>query len=176
MQKNRLKKYRSLLFLIVLFSLPMVAAYYIFSQPMLLRKLSTTNHGQWAPEVSWQLHKDKARPWQLVLWNDGPCEQVCMHKLDQLARIRLAMGRKLYELDLILVIPEGMVVSDAQRAQLKENNIYYQYLPLEEVSVWGKKFQKQPIVLFSPQHQAILMYSTALEPKKMFHDLQVLIK
>lgn len=176
MQNNSLKKYRSLLLLVFFFLLPLVAAYFIFSKPFILRKLSTTNYGQWAPEVKWQLHKEKVRPWQLVLWNDGACEQVCMQKLDQLARIRLAMGRKLYELDLVLVIPEGIVVSDAKRLQLKDNNIHYQFLPREEVSLWQKDFLKQPIVLFTPEHQAILMYPTAFESKKMFHDLQVLIK
>lgn len=176
MQKNSLKKYRSLLLLVVLFLLPLVAAYFIFSKPLLLLKLSTTNYGQWAPQLTWRLHNEKVRPWQLVLWNDGACDEVCMQKLDQLARIRLAMGRKLYELDLVLVIPEGIVVSDAKRLLLKDNNIRYQYLPREEILVWQKDFQKQPIVLFTPEHQAILMYPTAFESKKMFHDLQILIK
>lgn len=176
MRKNNLKKYRSVLILVILFSLPIWAAFYIFSKPMLLRKLSTTNYGQWAPQVNWQLNKTKARPWQLILWNDGPCEQQCMQQLDQLARIRLAMGRKVYELSLVLVVPEGINFSDEQDAQLKDNNIDYQYLPREEVLAWNKNFQAKPIVLFSPEHVSILMYPMDLEPKKMFHDLQVLIK
>ncbi|MDQ5884493.1 MAG: hypothetical protein QG556_833 [Pseudomonadota bacterium] len=176
MQKNNLKKYRSVIILVVLFFLPIGSAFYIFSQPMLLRKLSTTNYGQWAPQLDWQLNKPKARPWQLVLWQNGPCEQQCMQQLDQLARIRLAMGRKVYELSLVLLVPEGMQLTKQQTDQLKDNNIDYQYLPREKVPTWNKNFQVKPVVLFSPEHLSILMYPKDLEPKKMYHDLQVLIK
>lgn len=176
MRKNNSKKYSSVLILVVIFSLPIWAAFYIFSKPMLLRKLSTTNYGQWAPVVHWQLNQPKARPWQLVLWNQGLCEQKCIHRLDELARVRLAMGRKVYNLDVVLVLPEGIHLSESLRSQLKDSNIEYQYLPSNAVMTWNDFFQKHPVVLFSPEHTSILMYPRELEPKKLYHDLQVLIK
>jgi hypothetical protein len=176
MQKNKIKKYISVLVLVVIFSIPFFAAFFLFTHPALWRHLSSTNYGNWAPKTNWQLNQAKARAWQIVLWNDGSCEQSCMQTLDQLGRVRLAMGRKVYEVDIVLVVPEGIEISSELERQLKEWNFYYQYLPLKDKPIWNKNFKQYPIVLFGPEHESVLEYPLNFDSKKMYHDFQVLVK
>jgi hypothetical protein len=176
MQKNISKKYTSILILIFIFSLPFFAAFYLFSHPELLRYFSSTNYGKWAPKMTWQFNEKQARPWQLVYWHESVCLTDCIEQLDRLGRIRLAMGRKVYNLDIVLLQPEGTLVSKELQKQLQEWNMYYQTIPSQQVDIWNQKFKDYPIVLFDEKHQSILMYPLNLDSKKAYHDLQVLVK
>lgn len=176
MQNNQFKKYISVITLVFIFSLPFFSAVYLFMHPGLWKKFSTTNYGQWAPKIDWPFNHSKARPWQISLWQEMPCKESCVNTLDKIARIRLAMGRKLYEVDIVLVVPEGAPISPVLKKQLKEWNLYFKYLPDNQIVSWKKGFQQFPIVLFGPEHQAVLMYPENFDSKKMYHDLQVLIK
>ncbi|HBB53682.1 MAG TPA: hypothetical protein DCZ80_07255 [Legionellales bacterium] len=176
MQKNILKKYLSILVMVFIFSLPFFAAFYVFLHPDLLRNFSSTNYGQWAPKMHWQFNEKQARPWQLVYWHEFTCSKECIAQLDQLGRIRLAMGRKVFNLDIVLLQPEGIQVSKVLKQQLKEWNMYYQTIPQAQVGEWNQMFKEHPIVLFDAKHQSILMYPLNLDSKKAYHDLQVLVK
>jgi hypothetical protein len=176
MQKNIFKKYIHIMILVLIFSLPMLAAFYLYQNPKWWRCFSTTNYGQWAPQFTWQFNEKKSRPWQLVYWYENTCSTDCLSRLDLLGRIRLAMGRKVYDLDIVLLQPQGSTSSEKIKQQLNEWNMYQQFIPADQVLIWKKLFQDHPIVLFDPEHQALLMYPPNLDAKKAYHDLQVLVK
>ena len=176
MRKSDLNQYIQLSLLMIVFFLPIMAAIYLYVHPKYWRSLSTTNYGQWAPQLTWHSQDKKARSWQWVYWHEKTCSTDCLAQLDQLGRISLAMGRKVYDLDIILLQAKGSSVSEALKQQLNTWNMTQQSISAEQVAIWNQHFSQNPIVLFDPKHQALLMYPLNPEPQKAYHDLQVLIK
>lgn len=163
--------------LIILFSLPWVGAYYLNHHSSWLKQLSTTNYGRWvSPAVVWNIGEHHARPWQLVLWMPKGCDQSCLDNLNQLAKVRLAMGRKVYLLDVGVVLPGSQPLSETRLKDCQTLDIRVNYIDDEQAAIWRNRFVNHPIILFSPEHQSLLMYSLHPDSKKLYHDLQQLIK
>ena len=125
--------------------------------------------------IAWQTGA-APRPWQLVLKVEDNCQQDCLANLDKLSRLRLSMGRKLYDLDLVLLLPSSQKLSPKLKAQLDNQNILWSFLGNNEASKWVPEVKDEMIILFGPDHQAVLKYPTVFESKKLAHDLQLLIK
>jgi hypothetical protein len=177
MIKQVLSRKPTLWILIVLFSLPLWGAYYLSQHSSWIKQLKTTNYGTWVnPPLNWTTLDKQARPWNLVVWMPDGCDQACFDNLNQLAKIRLAMGRKLYLLDIGLVLPQSQTLSKTIAQDCKEQDIRVIYIGNDYLDAWRTRFAMQPIILFAPEHQALLMYPLYPDAKKLYHDLQQLIK
>jgi hypothetical protein len=176
MIKMNAKRKYTIWLLIFIFSLPMFIAYQLAQHPDWVGKANTTNYGDWVkPGVMWKPKALNNRDWQLVYWDNGICDKDCFNTLNQLAKIRLAMGRKLYQMNIWLMIPNEEVLSSKEIKSLHKQDIQLAYADKVTQEEW-KLFASHPIVLFSPEKQALLMYESNPNSKKMYHDLQLLIK
>lgn len=163
--------------LIVVFSIPWMIAYHLSKHPEWMKNLHPTNYGTWVkPELSWQEPIPNKRQWQLVLWQSKPCKLNCIKQLDLLGRVRLAMGRKVMLMNIWLYLPKDYPLTKEQLANLNEHDILVAYADKKHQLLWNSTFSKQPIVLFSPENKALLMYNFNPEPKQIYHDFQRLIK
>lgn len=177
MIKHLHSRKRTLWILIIIFSLPLWVSYYLSHHLSWLKSLQTTNYGTWVkPSFTWHLEKQNSRPWHLVLWSPKACDASCFATLNQLGKVRLAMGRKLYLLNIGLVLPRSQALSSAQMMDCQAQDIQVSYIDDENIANWRSNFDSHPIVLFAPLEQALLMYPLSLDSKKLYHDLQQLIK
>ena len=94
--------YLILLILGLMFLAPGVAAYLFYQHPNWLGS-SRVNKGillnppLHLPSLG---HESK---WKILFWSPGPCDAVCLQQLDTLARVRLALGRQFYNIELWLL-------------------------------------------------------------------------
>ena len=162
--------------LVFIFSLPMFIAYQLAQHPDWLGTANTTNYGVWVkPKVMWKNKALNERDWQLVYWHNGICDKACFNTLNQLAKIRLAMGRKLYQMTIWLMIPNDVTLTSKEIKSLQEQDIQLAYADNAIQDEW-QLFASHPIVLFTPEKHALLMYESNPNSKKMYHDFQLLIK
>jgi len=168
MLNKKFKNYRGIIFLVIIFLLPFLAALFVCKHPSLWQGLATTNYGTWAPKIELPL---QGKPWQIRL-STSACKTNCLKVVDKLARIRLAMGRKLYDVDIMVLIPKNATLPPQQKLKFDEWGVKYQPAP----SNWDKNFSQLPVVLYGPEHTSILMYPLNFNAKQLHHDLQVLVK
>lgn len=152
---------RLLLILLFLFLAPGLLAMVFFRHTEWL-SLHTTNKGSWVnpPQFVAPL---KAKQWHLVLWYPMSCDANCLEKLDKLARIRLALGRRWYDVDTILLQNDGQnqVLSDKTIRQVEGSAIN---MPL-----------KPTIFIANPQGYLVLTYAVTAPSDDIYHDIKQLI-
>jgi len=176
MNKFKMKKIGMIWLLVVVFTLPMFVAYKLAQDSHWLGSGNTTNYGQWVKNnISWNINIPNKRPWQLIYWTSQSCKEDCVQTLNQLAKIRLAMGRKLYQLNIWLMVPSQIQLTDEETKNLRTQDIQLAYANPDTQKQWDV-FKDKPIVLFTPENRALLMYKKHFDAKKMYHDLQLLIK
>jgi len=172
--KNR--KYIQIIVLLLVFIMPLADAFFLAKNPEILQRYASTNYGQWAPRsVPWPLTTNN-RPWQMALWQFNGCHDACMQQLGDLAKIRLAMGRKVYDLNLWVVVPKTKPMTEEQTKFLQNHDIQVGYFDEAMSKQWQEIFGDAPIVLVNPEKEVLLMYPMKPHAKKIFHDLQLLIK
>jgi hypothetical protein len=172
MQKRRL----TLICLIAVFMLPMLGAYFFKKHPSWLGANQTTNYGTWVKaKIIWSKRSNQ-RPWKLVYWHPNPCDDQCFATLNQLAKIRLAMGRKLYDLDIFLYTNEKNELKSQDLESMQKQDLSLAYANQQQGSIWKSAFSQESIVLVSPENQVLMMYPQDFIAKKMYNDLQRLIK
>lgn len=170
------KKHIQIILLVVVFIIPTFVAYFLTKNPSLMQASATTNYGEWVPKtIPWPL-EDKKRPWQLVLWQSKGCQDECMRQIGELAKIRLAMGRKVFDLNLWVVVPQRYQLKGEHIKFLQNHDIQVGYFDEGIEKQWNEIIANTPIVLINPEKEALLMYPLNPQPKRLFHDLQLLIK
>lgn len=162
--KNFIARYYVLLILIIIFAIPGVSALYFYKNPALLGAASTNKGQLLKPAIPVQAFNQLDK-WHLVYWQPTICDANCEQVLEKLAKIRLALGRKLYYVDLNLLesVPHASGL-DAflQKADIKS---FSQTIA----------FQKPAIFIANPEGQLILSYTPETLPKDIFHDLKLLV-
>lgn len=184
-----------LLLLAVLFIAPGLAAYYFFKHPQSLGK---TNKGTLLnPPIllsHWQASSDPCRfltdghgksnrfketagsKWQLVLWSAKPCDEQCMQALNNLARARLALGRRLYNVELQLLFDANVPLpSQPILHQLCEQGIRLQRLDTGERARFPILAKPLKILIANPDDYLVLAYTPKVDPSDIFHDIKQLI-
>ena len=166
--KKFLARYYVIVILILLFAAPGISAWYFFKHPELLGKAST-NKGQLF-NLPVQMHAlEKSTKWHLIFWIKNACDDQCMQQLDKLAKIRLALGRKLYEVDLDLVLAEdALPLPKNLVASIKERG----FRVTRSVQSFLKK---SPVLIASPDGYLILGFAKEANPADIFHDLKQLL-
>ncbi|MCE3044399.1 hypothetical protein [Legionella sp. 16cNR16C] len=166
---NTVKSKNLVLYLLaLLFIAPGVAAYLFFTHPQWLRAQATNKGNLLVPAVSVELANPKSK-WQLVFWNPGVCEQACLSQLDKLGRIRLALGRHLYEVEEVLILPPGVKLSPEVAQLLQEQDMHYQNLSASKLP------SSAQVYIANPDKFLILSYSPAAKPADIYKDLKHLL-
>ncbi len=186
-----------LMAMVILFAAPGLFAYVFFHHPTWLGG-SSTNRGVLLNPPRILTSLDQTKKWRLILWNprdrtvsmdhsDKPggaekgmkqlaCDNECMRHMDDLARVRLALGRRLYHVDTYLILDES--VSPLPRAELnvlRDQDSHVLILSAHDRSdrmILGKK---PAIYIVSPDNYVILRYSMVSQPDDVFHDMKQLV-
>lgn len=167
-----MRKKFMLLLLLLIFIMPGLSAYYFYTHPQWLSK-STTNRGQLV-EKPQQISLGTEKKWGLVLWWNKPCDSACIQQLDKLARIRLALGRRLYQVNMYLLLPENIAAPSLETQQmLKEKGIEIKRISVENPQ--KLPFSKETLAISDPKNFVVLTYALGQNPMDIFADMKQLL-
>lgn len=166
------RAYITMCVLVVLFVAPGMLAYMVYLHPTWIS--AKTNHGQLLQPPPLLHSKYRGEKWQLLYWSPQDCTQDCEYHLDDLARMRLALGRRLYYVDLLLAMPNSAVeLPERTRNLLHKMDGRLINLTQEDTTELGS----QPaIYLVNPQHFVILSYKKDQSMHDIFEDLQKMVR
>lgn len=168
-----MRKNLVLLILIIIFSLPGAAAWLFYSHPEWL-KAATTNKGTLLtpPELVSEL--GARSKWRLILWQNDNCQKDCLVQLDKLARIRLALGRRLYEVDEVLLMPSDKSIKvDAAEKMLQEQDI--RVLQLNGKQARPILAEETQFFIASPDNYLVLKYPLQAKSEAIYQDIKKLL-
>lgn len=155
--------------LVILFALPGFFAWFFYSHQNLL-SLSTTNKGTLITPKLLQT-KSTEDKWRIVLWQKNSCTEYCKNLIENLAKLRLALGRRLYNTELVILSDEK--IPDEFAAMLRENDILFNVdLNKTDKELLGNESK---IYLQNPQGYLILQYATTSDLKDVHHDIKHLL-
>lgn len=187
-----------ILFLLVLvFAAPGLFALFFYSHPTWLSPATTNKGTLLAPPIFLtslrQDNKDKIKikvhqgistktvdlakdpKWQMILWSPSACEQQCLDELDKLARVRLALGRHLYEIESVLLMGANTPELSSQiNKQLKQQDI--RVLKLSSKHEEAALPSKFAIFIANPDNYLVLSYIPTVQPQDIFYDIKLLLK
>lgn len=174
MEKPR-KPVFTLLMLVLIFCLPGIVAYWFFLHPEWLLAAKTNKGALLNPPYALSVPQDKGK-WHLYYWHPGKCDTLCLGQLDRLARSRLALGRKLYDVDLQWLrsdnspdLPESLLL------QLRQQDISVQTLNAKDSRYLLSQSQDSAVYIGNPDTYLILAYNTLNKPMDVYHDLKHLL-
>lgn len=173
---NKVKRnYTLLLILAVIFALPGLAAYEFYTHPEWMRQ-AAINKGELLnpPEL---LANVNAKPkWRLILWNPGHCDSQCLEQIEKLARIRLALGRRLYQVDeLLLLNNSDSALPKMLLRTFQDKEIHVMGLSEAQRQAQPALVDKPRIFIANPDDYLILAYGTDAKPGDIFHDIGQLL-
>ena len=162
--------------LILIFFMPGLSAYWLYHHQNWLVS-QTTNKGQLLtpPILMKALNASSNEPkWGLVLWSPGPCRKLCQQQLNKLSRIRVALGRRYYSVQLFLLIMDSSELSSKKlRRFLRLHHI--QSVVVGE-KAFSDHFNRSSVFIADPNHYLILSYALQADPADIFNDLKHLIQ
>lgn len=173
--KKKTTKYYILSLLILVFAAPGLCAYLFFSHPTWLGE-SRTNKGSLLTQPVKLSSVQGQEKWRIVYWTPTNCKTACLAQLDVLARVRLALGRKLYQVDQLLVLgKEGQVptLNDAEALKVKDFRI--NQLSARDTQRVKQVSEHSKIFIMNPDNYLILSYKSGVNPDDVYKDLKLLI-
>lgn len=173
--KKQVSKYYILVVLVVLFAAPGITAYLFYQHPSWLGTARVNKGDLLQPPVRLHALEGKSK-WGIIYWSPSACDQACMKQLDVLARIRLALGRKLYQVDQwLLLSDEAPSLSAEQQSLLKEIDFKVVKLPTAEMNEKHNLFSDSKIFIADPSKFLILSYASKANPEDVYKDLKLLL-
>ncbi|MDA9272169.1 hypothetical protein N9Q05_02135 [bacterium] len=165
-----------ILFLLVLmFAAPGVAAYFFYFHPHWL-SANTTNKGEFIRPPFQLVGLKKQAKWQLIFWSPADCDNVCMKQVDKLARIRLALGRRLYDVEVFLLMGhQAATLSEEQIAILREQAIQIMTLSAQESEQLSAVYDKSGVFIANPDQYLVLRFPIKAPSDAIFHDIKLLL-
>lgn len=164
------RRFVALYLLGLLFAAPGFFALLSYYHPQ-WQPLSTTNAGVFVKSGVLIPELGQSKKWHLVLLQPSHCGKTCMETLDKLARTRLALGRRLYDVDLQLVLAGGDASS--QEALLRQQG--FEVIRLFTPVVGLNNGNKPMIYIASPQNHLVLSYADTVAPDAVYRDLKHLL-
>lgn len=155
------------LLLAIVFISPVFLALLIHQNPHLLGQ--PANKGQWVAEPV-KIDELKQGQYGFIYIMENACDSLCEQRLDKLARTRLALGRRLYQVDLIALTPINLTMDANQKERLQA--LGYKIVMLKPLS----PLNQGDIYLANPQQEIMLHYPAPLNAKDIFSDVQRLLK
>lgn len=169
-------KYFILILLVLIFAAPGIAAYFFYQHPAWL-SASKVNKGTLLSSPIALTAFEKGSKWNLVLVLSGDCDSVCMRQLDTLARVRLALGRKLYQVNAWLLFEnQEAVVSESLVNFLQDKDIQWASLSRQDKEALNKQAAQKQLFIVNPNNDVILGYSGNGNPDDVYKDLKLLLK
>ncbi len=163
--------------LFLVFLAPGVLAILFYMHPDWLSGLPT-NKGtlvQPATQVSF-LEDNSKDKWHLAVWCPRGCDDACLEVLDKMARVRLALGRRLYQVDLWhLQGHAGKTCEKASEGALTSGAVKSHTLSAQEESGVLLFSNQMKVFLIDPNHYLVLEYSADGKPEDVFQDLKRLL-
>ena len=170
--------YIVLLLLCLLFIAPGLSALLFYTHPSWLGEASTNRGTLLNPPVLLTLQDaTMARhKWQLVLWSPNACKKSCIQQLDKLARIRLALGRRLYDVDARLLMgADTPFLSEKLVGALREQDIYVEKLSTGEHERLFALQKHIGIFIANPDDYLVLAYQPTVKPDDIYRDIKQLL-
>jgi len=160
----------------MLFAAPGLTAYLYYRNPQWL-SANTTNKGQLLnPPVLLSEVEDGKQKWRFVLWYPQHCETQCLQEADKLARVRLALGRHLYEVDQWLLLHEDSLAMENTATQmLREHDIHVAHISENSLKNLSILADKPQVFIASPKGDLVLAYEENTNPKDIYHDIKRLL-
>lgn len=168
-------KYKKLVivFLVLIFMMPGVCAYWFYQHPGWFAASATTNKGQLLTPPVLVAAIPKTTKWGLLVWNPGRCGQACRQQLNKITQIRLALGRRFYDVNLWLITNNGATLGVAKTADLlHKQGISPVILPATTVLKLPILGDKPQVFIVNPDNYLILSYQLAVNPADIYSDLQ----
>lgn len=161
--------------LIIVFVLPGIAAYIVYKNPSLLNAKST-NHGQFVKPPVLFSELPKSNKWHLVYYSAGNCREKCMGDLDKLARIRLALGRRLYDVDSYLLLSRlAKNLTAEQERILQDVNIFVLKFAADKQQYKHVFINDAAYFIINPEGYIILSFAADSPSDDIFQDLKKLV-
>jgi len=165
-----------LMLLAVLFAAPGAVAYIFFQHPSWLRA-TPTNRGELLNPPILLASQDQTKQWRLVFWSPTACDMQCMSRMDDLARVRLALGRRLYHVDAeLLLAATAKPLSAAAAKTLHDKDVHVLTLSAQDQSGQAALGTKPAIYIINPDQFVILKYTLKNTSDDLFQDIKQLVK
>lgn len=174
-----------LIVLALLFFAPGLAALYVYQHPQWLSQ-QATNKGTFVRpplliDALKQLNNEvKDKPfhdlWHLVYWEPAECEEECLDGLEHLASIRLALGRRFYEVDEVLMIKALASSLEAESMTLlSRKGIKILSVNGAELNTLNAASSKPQIYIANPEGFLVLSYPIDVALNDIYLDLKQLL-
>ncbi|MBA3537720.1 MAG: hypothetical protein H0T84_14110 [Tatlockia sp.] len=171
------RNYLILFLLALIFAAPGLTAYLSYRHPQWFL-VNTTNKGELLnPPLLFSVIAQSKPKWRLIYWYPNACEAACLRQVDKLARIRLALGRHLYEVDEWLILAkESQQADETMEKTLREQDIHI--MPISSAIVASiPVFTKKPqIFIANSEGYLVLAYKENAKPQDIYQDLKQLLK
>lgn len=162
-------KYGVIVILLGLFLLPGLSAWLFYIHPQWLSG-QLTNQGELLVQPVVVSDMNQSDTWQLVYSSKRSCTQSCLHAIESLAKVRLALGRHLYGLSLKLALyPRDVSIEEGIRTRLHEMGVGVVNIDEPPLTLAHK-----PVWIMNPQGRVVLCYQDETRSKDIFADLQKL--
>lgn len=173
--KQQFTKYYIVLILLFLFAAPGITAYLFYAHPSWLGA-TRTNKGNLLANPIELTSLAGTNKWQLVFWTPVSCEQECLKQLDILARVRLALGRKLYQVEQKLLVGSMQAEQiEALKHELKAKDIAIESLSNRDEQQVQQLAATSQIFIINPDRYLILSYPAGANPDDVYKDLKLLL-
>ncbi|WP_232220411.1 hypothetical protein [Legionella tunisiensis] len=154
---------------------PGITAYLYYRHPQWLGT-ATTNKGELLQSLILVPAMTSNNKWRLLLWSPDDCSITCLNQLDKLARIRLALGRRLYEVEQWLILEDNSkALPKSLEASLKEQDIHLLRLSHEQRQSLAILKPEAQVFIANPNNYLVLSYAPAANSQDIFHDLKQLL-
>ncbi|TAL65134.1 MAG: hypothetical protein EPN84_02050 [Legionella sp.] len=174
--KKKTSKFQILLLLTTMFAAPGLAAYLFYTHPQWLNSTSTINKGSLLNPPTVLKSLDTAKKWRIVYWSPKSCGKVCLKHLDTVARSRLALGRKLYDVDQWLILgSHAKPLSPELLAQFKDQDFHTAQLSEGDQDSMSVLPPHSRVYLANPESYLILSYESRFNPNDVYKDLKILL-
>ena len=170
----RLKKNMILFLLALIFIAPGILAVFFYNNPHWITSVS--NKGE-LHKTPYQIPFDNPqKKWSIVAWYPKDCDAQCFNKIDELHRVRLALGRYFYQVNCILLQKEGATSLERPfTLALKENQIHVIALNSKEIPA-SLSSERPQLLLVDPEQWVVLTYNTHINPMDVLFDMKRLLK
>lgn len=172
---KKASKYPILLLLAALFAAPGIFAYVFYQHPNWLGTKRVNKGTLLNPAVAIQA-LDTQSKWRLLYWSPKICSKACLAQLDTLARVRLALGRKLYYVDQWLLLGESApALNELERGLVRSQGFHIALNAQTKLPAAMLPEDHGLIYLVDPNNYVILSYKVDVNPNDIFKDLKRLL-
>ncbi|KTD75520.1 hypothetical protein [Legionella waltersii] len=168
-------KYLTLLILAMTFAAPGIMAYLFYQHPTWLGSAKTNRGRLLASPIQLEVFNGNPK-WKLVYWKPEGCDKTCLNQLNSIGRVRLALGRKLYQVDEWLLLDHANKLEASElRPIFKEQDIHVTTIKKLEAAKLAELPKKETIFIVNPDNFIVLTYKEGGNPDDIYKDMKLLL-